>query len=925
MTRALLVAASAMAMLVSVPALAADVTLYDGQSVASVIHDAGATNELAAGMLAHDLKSLTGKDARISTTLTDCGPVCVVIGTYDSPLVAKLAAQAGIKPQALKGQWERYERVAFTANGKTYLVINGSDRRGMIYGVVDLTREMGVSAWEWWADVTPRQVNHLTVKGDNTTSETPSVQYRGLFLNDEDWGLKPWAGKTYDPANGNIGPKTYARIYELMWRLKANTLWPAMHDVTEPFYKDLNNPKLANDYAIVVGTSHAEPMMRNNTREWDEKSMGRFNFLTNRDRMVKYWEQRADQSKPYESLYTIGLRGTGDGPMEGANTPEERRNVLQEVQGVERDILSKSLGKPANQIPQAFTVYKEVEEAYNAGLKLPDDITLVWCDDNYGYLTRLSSPEEQKRSGGAGVYYHISYWGRPHDYLWLGTTHPGLIKEQMGRAWAENARKEWILNVGDIKPGEYLTQYFMDLAFDHRTFDEAPQQHLQTFMARQFGAEQAPEITDIMMRYYGLAFERKPEFMGWDQTEPITPTRTSEYVQSDGEEAQKRIAAYADLVTRAERVAAALPADRQDAFFELVLYPVRGAANLNTRILKFDLSALYAHQGRASANVYSDQARAAQEKIVQDTAQYNSLLNGKWRNMMDMAPRKLPVFDPVSYPKWGDSGKTGCSVSFNGQYAGDSAVLTFRKGKPSSQVVTLFGYTPKDLAWTAKSASAGLKVAAESGTLAAANGYEARLTVTYDGSDAKGNLALTCDGKPINVRTQILAESAAPAEAYRSINIPAASAQPSPQWETIDQLGSQGQAMRSKLDLPSVDAVDPKAAPLVYRFSSSSAVGGQMQIVLLPTRPLHPGLGVRIAVSLDGGPEQVLDYATIGRSDEWRENVLRNAAVRTIPLKMLNPGNHELKVYALDPGVVLDRIEVSLDGAPKHYGALAGN
>ena len=681
-------------------------------------------------MLAHDLKSLTGHDPQISKSLTDCASVCVVIGTYDSPLVAKIAAEAGIKPQTLKGQWERYERVAFAAKGKTYLLVAGSDRRGMVYGMVDLTREMGVSAWEWWADATPRQVDRLAVKGDDTTSETPSVQYRGIFLNDEDWALRPWAAKTYDPASGNIGPKTYARIYELMWRLKANTLWPAMHNGTNPFYGDLNNPKLANDYAIAVGTSHAEPMMRNNTREWNVNAMGRFNFLNNRDRMIKYWQQRADQSKPFESFYTIGLRGTGDGPMEGANTPEERRDVLQDVQGVERDILRNSLGKPADQIPQAFTVYKEVEEAYNAGLKLPDDITLVWCDDNYGYLTRLSSPEEQKRSGGAGVYYHISYFGRPHDYLWLGTTHPGLIREQMGRAYIENARKEWILNVGDIKPGEYLTQYFMDLAFDYKTLDEAPQKHLQAFMTQQFGADQAPEITAIMMRYYDLAFERKPEFMGWSQTEQTTPTRTSDYVQSDGEEAQKRIAAYDDLVARAEKVSAKLPPDRQDAFYELVLYPVRGAANLNARILKLDLSALYAHQGRASANLYSDQAKAAQDKIVQDTAQYNSMLNGKWRFMMDMAPRKLPVFDPPAYPKWSDSGKIGCAVSFNGQYAADSAVLTFRKGKPGSQVVTLFGYAAKDLPWTAKSAGAGLKLSADAGTLAAANGYEARLTVT---------------------------------------------------------------------------------------------------------------------------------------------------------------------------------------------------
>jgi len=378
-----------------------------------------------------------------------------------------VAREAGLDLSRLKGQWERYERVAVTRGGRTWLLIAGSDRRGAVYGVVDLTRELGVSAWEWWADVAPRHADTLSVDGADVVSQSPSVRYRGLFLNDEDWGLEPWAARTYDPKIGNIGPRTYARIFELLWRLKANTIWPAMHEVSNPFYRDPADPKLADDYAIVVGSSHAEPLLRNNTREWDETRMGRFNFLTNRDRMIPYWRQRIDQSKAYESLYTIGLRGTGDGPLEGAATPQERKNVLDAVIPVERDLLSTTLGKPADRIPQAFTVYKEVEEAYNAGLKVPGDVTLIWCDDNYGYLTRLSSPDEQKRPGGGGIYYHISYWGRPHDYLWLATTQPGLIREEMGRAWAENARREWILNVGDIKPGEYLAQYFLDLAFDN--------------------------------------------------------------------------------------------------------------------------------------------------------------------------------------------------------------------------------------------------------------------------------------------------------------------------------------------------------------------------------------------------------------------------------------------------------------------------
>lgn len=896
-------------------AKAAPVTLFDGHALAGIVHEDTKPSALAAGMLAHDLKGLSGLDAQVSTRIEDCPQVCVVLGTYDSSLVAPIARAAGIDLTALKDQWERYERIAFTVNGKTYLLIGGSDRRGTIYGVVDLTRELGISAWEWWADVTPRHADRLRINGAAIVSQTPSVQYRGLFLNDEDWGLEPWAAKTYDPKTGNIGPKTYARIYELMWRLKANTIWPAMHDVSNPFYADPDNPKLADDYAIVIGTSHAEPMARNNTREWDEKTMGRFNFLTNRDRMISYWRQRLDQAKPYETLYTIGLRGTGDGPMEGATTPQARKNVLTEVTAVQRDLLSKTLGKPADQIPQAFTVYKEVEEAYNAGLKLPDDVTLIWCDDNYGYLTRLSSQDEQKRSGGLGIYYHISYWGRPHDYLWLATTAPGLIHEEMGRAFAENARKEWILNVGDIKPGEYLTQYFMDLAFDAKTFDETPRQHLQTWMSQQFGTAAAPEITDIMMRYYDLAWPRKPEFMGWDETEPITPTRTSAFVQSDGEEAQERLKAYADLAARAEAVGAALPADRRDAFFELVLYPLRSAANLNTRILKLDLASLYAHQGRASANVYSDQAKAAQAQIVADTAAYNSLLDGKWRNMMDMAPRKLPVFDEPIYPQWSADAKTGCGLSYPGQFNGDETALTFRRGVPQTRTVTLFVYQARPVAWTAASANAALKPAATSGTLNAAGAWEERLDIAYDGrADEKGNIVLTCGGQKLSVKTAILPAATMPTEQNRIVLIPAVATSAGPGWDVIADLGSQHQVLRAKLD-------GSASAPLSYDFATTTSLGATVNIIALPTHGLTPTQGVRLAVSLDGAPEAVIDFATVGRSDEWRDNVLSNTATRTITLARLAAGTHHLTLRALDPGVMLDHIEIDIDGATKHYAA----
>ena len=630
-----------------IPAGAAPVSLYDGRKVAAIIHEDQGTLALAAGLLARDLEALTGHKPLVSTALADCGATCVVLARHDSPL----AAATGYRPGPLAGQWERYTRQSSkNAAGQQRLLIAGADLRGAVYGVVDLSRELGVSTWEWWADVAPARRASLAVDGAARTPPGPAVQYRGIFLNDEDWGLQPWAAKTYETARKDIGPATYARIYELLWRLKANTIWPAMHDATTPFYQMPGNAAMARDYGIVVGTSHAEPMMRNNVREWDSKTQGRFNFFSNRQAMLDYWAKRVEETRQDETMVSVGLRGVHDSAMEGAATTAEARAGMEEAIRQQRGILARAYNKSPAQIPQALTLYKEVLEIYQSGLQVPDDITQVWPDDNYGYLQQLNSPAEAGRSGGAGIYYHLSYWGRPHDYLWLASTHPALVREQLERAWQSGARKAWIVNVGDIKPGEYLADYFLEQAFDRGAAAITPQAHLQAWMARQFGPGEAAELAAIMGDYYDLAWERRPEFMGFGQTEPTRPNRQSDYMLSGGDEAERRLARYAALLARVEAVARRIPANRQDALFYLVLYPVSASANIYTRFLKLDLAALYARQGRPLANDYVSQARAAHQAIVADTARYNALAGGKWRHMMDMAPRRLPVFAEPAWP-----------------------------------------------------------------------------------------------------------------------------------------------------------------------------------------------------------------------------------------------------------------------------------
>lgn len=897
------------------PARAQKIVLFDGRQLAGIVHDRERSATLAAELLGRDLARVTGRAPVVSPDLTRCARLCIVVGAYDSDLVRAVAADTGVELSALRGQWERYVRVALRSKrepSRHYLLIAGSDRRGAVWGTIDLSREIGVSAWEWWADVAPRRVARLAVDGGRRMPDAPSVQYRGIFLNDEDWGLQPWAARTYEPETGDIGPKTYARIFELMWRLKANLIWPAMHDSTKPFYQIPGNAEVARDYAIVVGTSHAEPKMRNNVREWDEKARGPFNFFTNRDSMIAYWRERAEQVKDFENLYSIGLRGRHDSAMEGATTPAMARDAMARAMAVQRDLLSAAQKRPAAQVPQVLTLYKEVLDTYAAGLEVPDDVTLIWPDDNYGYISQLPDTREQARAGGSGIYYHISYWGRPHDYLWLATTHPALIREQLDRAWQMHARKIWVVNVGDIKPGEYLTQYFLDLAFDRRISGQDAREHLEGWVAQQFGGGDAGAIAGILADYYDLAFERRPEFMGFSQVEPTRPIRIGDHVRSGGAEAQVRIDRYADLKRRAEAIAARIPADRRDAFFQLVLYPVRSAANINIRNLKLDLAALYARQGRANVNAYAEQARAAHAAIVADTAAYNGQNGGKWRGIMDMAPRRLPVFDEPAYPRLAIQPRPGCTV--------DSSELVFATGRPAGHAVTISS-NGQAADWSLAGAK-GLSFATTRGRLDAENGFEQRVRVDFDGHADAAAGSVACGGRTIRLTANILPAPGAdaPAEVNRTISLtPAEAPLDGTAWERVAGLGSRSAALRSRLDMASVEPGDT-GKPVALRFRTGDEADAKLRVVALPAHPLTAH-GLRLGVQVDDGAIEILDFETHGRSEEWKRNVLSNTAVRSIALPRLAGGPHRIRLYALDPGFLLDRIDVRLDGAPDYYAA----
>ncbi|GAB2618970.1 glycosyl hydrolase 115 family protein [Belliella aquatica] len=547
----------------------------------------------------------------------------------------------------LDGKWENF----IIEENQNSLIILGSDARGTVYGISELAERLGISPWKWWADVTVQPSDRIAINiPEGGIASGPSVQYRGIFLNDEDWGLQPWAAKTFEPEVGDIGPKTYEKIFQLLLRLKANTIWPAMHPSTKAFFSIPGNKEMAEKYQIFVGTSHAEPMLRNNVDEWDKEKYGEFNYFTNSDQVKAYWQERISETKETKGLITLGMRGIHDSGMEGNASTSERVELLEKIISDQREMLANTYQKPIEDIPQVFTLYKEVLDLYDEGMEVPEDVTLMWSDDNYGYIRRLSNAEEQKRKGGSGVYYHLSYWGRPHDYLWLATTQPGLIWYEMSRAYQNGAHKIWIANVGDIKPAEYTMELFLDMAWDINSVSESSiDKHLLTWSKREFGERNAEQISQIMQEYYRLAVLRKPEYMGWSQTEPTTKTQMGTFVaDQNNDEVSRRIEYYNDLVRKVETIQKEIPEDRQDAFFQLVSYPVKGAALMNHKFL-------FAQQAFLSEN---QQEKERLTKLVEEAYQeinslteiYNQKVsNGKWNEMMAMNPRKLPVFDMPTF------------------------------------------------------------------------------------------------------------------------------------------------------------------------------------------------------------------------------------------------------------------------------------
>ena len=537
------------------------------------------------------------------------------------------------------------------------LHICGGDAHGLAYGLLEVSRLMGVSPWEWWADATPPGLSRF-VLSDYSTEQRPSVKFRGLFINDEDWGMNPWAGRTMEPEAGEgvIGPKTNGRIFELLLRLRANFFWPAMHGCTQAFFLTEGNREVAARYGIYVGGSHCEPMACNANGEWKLRGQGEYNYVTNAENVRKFWAERLSDVARQEIVYTLGMRGVHDGPMEGVKTTEERKQVLEQVIADQRAMLAEYVDACVENVPQVLIPYKEVLDIYEAGLRVPDDVTLMWCDDNYGFIRHFPNAEERARKGGNGIYYHVSYWGRPHDYCWLGTQSPALLYQQMRKAFERDVRQIWVLNVGDLKPAEYQLELFLDMAWDIEEVNRIGlQQHMLNFLSREFGDKIGRKLLPVMESYYRLAAIRRPEFMAGTRTEEADRVAWSTVHDMPWSEAyiDRRLADYAALsaqVDRAFHLLADKNKGRTDTYYQLVAYPVWASEQINRKFLYAQKARLHPDE----ADRLWEVSDAAQDSIHALTRTYNRGIanGGKWDGIMSDSPRNLTVFLPIDHDKY---------------------------------------------------------------------------------------------------------------------------------------------------------------------------------------------------------------------------------------------------------------------------------
>jgi hypothetical protein len=894
-----------------------------------------------------DVERVTGIKPTLAANGAPEGKLVVIIGTLGkSPLIDGLVKAGKLNPAAISGKWESFiiATVAQPLPGiKQALVIAGSDKRGTIYGIYEISEQIGVSPWHFWADVPAQHHDTLFIKAGTYVQGPPAVKYRGIFINDEDPCLGGWSRAKY----GGVNSKMYAHMFELILRLRGNYLWPAMWG--KAFNEDdPENPRLADEYGIVMGTSHHEPMMRAQ-KEWTEAHAkygnGAWNYLTNEAGLKQFWTDGITRNKNYENLVTMGMRGDGDMSMPDAGGLEANINLLTRILADQREILSRHLNPDVTKVPQLWALYTEVQKYYDAGLKVPDDITLLFTDDNAGNLRRLPSPEDRHRSGGAGIYFHMDMNGGPFSYKWLNSNPLPKVWEQMNLAVQQGATRIWIVNVGDLKPLEVPIEFFLRMAWDPESVSKDQlADYQQRWAEREFGKQHAAEIAGLVAKY--------AKYNGWRKPELLKPDTFS---LINYREAERVSQMWNDVRTKAETLNEVLPPEQRDAFYELVLHPARACANLTDMYIAAGRNALFAKQGRASANA---EAARVRDLFKQDQAfsdYYNTkLAGGKWNHMMDqthigytnwVSPEHnvMPKVTELTLPDTADVGVAveGSAEAWPGSTS-EAVLPPFDSLNRQRSYIEVFARGTKPLKFKATADQPWINLTEDKATGA---GNDRRVWVDINWrqapvGQAQGTVTISGGSGPVSVKLTATKATDGQARAAQGCfggltgpiaflaadaakNIPVGGVR----WEKIPDYGRGPSAMEI-FPVTAAPIQPPAPAPhLEYPVYFARAGKYEIDLITSPTLDAIRGRGLGIGVSIDGQPPQVVNVFTPETmkdetphfSRNYHKSVSDNARVMRFTQIVEKPGKHTLKLTMVDPTVVVQTVIVHGEKLPASY------
>jgi hypothetical protein len=909
---------------------------------------------------AKDLQSDIGRVTQCTPSLSsESGRLAgetIIIGTVGkSRIIADLIKAGKIDVQAISGKWESFFLQVVSnplPDVPRALIIAGSDKRGTIFGIYDLSEQIGISPSYLWTDVPAQHKDALYVKTGKYVQGPPSVKYRGIFLNDESPDLSDWVSYKFGkvpikdnppipPNVANYNSQFYSKIFETILRMKGNYLWPAMWN--NAFNEDdPENPRLADEYGIVMGNSHQEPMLRAQ-KEWDrryQKTLGSWNYYKNPDVLKDFWREGIRRNKSFESILTIGLRGANDTPMIPGGTVPQSMALLEEIVSTQRKMIAEEMNPDVTKVPQLWCLYKEVQDYYNAGLRVPDDVTLLWADDNWGNLRRLPTEAERKRPGGAGIYYHFDYVGGPRNYKWINTVSIPKVWEQMTLAKEYGADRIWIVNVGHFKHVLLPTEFFLNLGFNAgRWTNNNIIQYTALWAAREFGPEHAGKIADIVNKYTTYNARRKPELL-----EPAT------YSLTNYREAESIVRDYNSIAAKAEEIYGKLSPEFKDAFYELVLFPTKACAQVNEMYVTAGKNAMYASQGRATTNDMADKVQQLFDADAQLMAYYNNAFaGGKWKHFMDQVhigytmwqdPKQniMPKVTRIDVPQAASMGIAveGSASAWPGA-AGDPELPPIRRFTSSDpSFIDVFNRGREPFNYAIETEQPWITLSSAKGTIT----KEERIRVSIEWDKApkgtqvgsirimgSGGTAVRIKVVAINPGKSFPLNTHVEEDGFVSINTKHfLNNKPTNQarWESIEGYGREFSAMSI---LPSTAPVanPPNHSPcLEYRIYLHSSAKAVVHSTFAPTLNFVPGRGLRYAISFDNEKPQVIDilpkdFDARNGNREWEDSV-RNAS-RTIRSThgLLKPRFHTLKIWMVDPAVVLEKIVVDLGGLKPSY------